>query len=358
MSREPQFESIRALRGIAALCVAVSHLEPFLPASSQGMGSFPFAVGKAGVDVFFVISGFVMAIATSNLPNGWAASLGFLWRRLARIVPLYWIVTWALVVAILLDLNLGAQRSVDVEQLVRSLLFFPVHSPDGGIRPVIAVGWTLDYEMYFYLCMTIVIGLFARHRFLAIGTMMGVIYLIARATLDSRLDWVVNGGLACEFLLGFLAAICFRDLVRSGLLIAAALLICWIMLPDFRLLHPYGAGFDRALSWGMLSFVVVLGSACLERRMPIGPIPLLDRLGDASYSLYLIHVPAFALVRLILNWAGLELDAVTSAGILLLGAVCLAVILHRLIEKPLTTMLQKLRPFARLRRPLNRSFPN
>ncbi len=345
-SNLPQFESIRAWRGIAAMCVAVSHLEPFVPASAGALAALPFAAGKAGVDIFFVISGFVMAMATSNLPAGRAASLGFLWRRLARIAPLYWIVTWGLIAAIVLDLNLGGQSSVDWDRLVRSLLFIPVHSPDGGIRPVIAVGWTLDYEMYFYLCMSIVVGLFARHRLAAIALIMVSIYLLASATLDPRLDWVLNAGLASEFLFGFLAARCYRDPFRSGLLCATALAVCWLMLPEFRLLHPYGAGFDRALSWGMLALLLILSSAFTEHRFPIRNIPLLGPLGDASYALYLIHVPAFAVVNRIMLASGVEFAPVANCAILLLAATGIAVILHRLVEKPLTVKLQKMSPFT------------
>ncbi|MEO8279980.1 MAG: acyltransferase [Ideonella sp.] len=353
-SRLPQFESIRALRGIAALSVAVSHLQPFVPASASALAAFPFAAGKAGVDIFFVISGFVMAVATANMPAGRISSLGFLWRRLARIAPLYWIVTIGLIAAIVLDLNLGGQRSVDLDRLIRSLLFIPVHSPDGGIRPVIAVGWTLDYEMYFYLCMTIVVGLFARYRLAAIGALMAGIYLVASATLDPRLDWVLNAGLAVEFLFGFVAARCYHDARRSGLLFALGLLICWIMVPEFERLHPYGAGFDRALSWGMLALLVILVAAFTEYRSPIGAIPLLGHLGDASYALYLIHVPAFALVNRILIGAGLDLGPAAGITVRLLAAVGIALLLHRLIEKPLTVRLQKMSPFSSAARSSNR----
>ena len=347
----PQFETIRALRGIAALSVAVSHLQPFVPVSAGALAAFPFAAGKAGVDIFFVISGFVMAVATADLPAGRIAGLGFLWRRLARITPLYWFVTCGLIAAIVFDLNLGGQRSVDLDRLVRSLLFIPVHSPDGGIRPVIAVGWTLDYEMYFYLCMTIVVALFARYRLAAMGALMTVVYLVASANLDPRIDWVLNAGLASEFLFGFLVARCYRDPRKSTVLLVLALLVCWIMLPEFQLLHPYGAGFDRALSWGMLAVVVVLSATLIENRWPIGPIPFLGPLGDASYALYLIHVPAFAVINRILVAMDLRLAAAASSAMMLLGAVGIAVVLHRLIEKPLTVKLHRMSPFSPAARP-------
>ena len=154
MSGTRPIESIHAMRGVAALAVAVSHLPSFIPiAPGTGHAWDALAVGKAGVDVFFVISGFVMATATASLPSGWRTSLAFLWRRLARVAPLYWLVTLFLVSLYLADRRFGAERPLDVDLVLRSLLFVPVHGPDGGIRPIVGVGWSLDYEMYFYLCM-------------------------------------------------------------------------------------------------------------------------------------------------------------------------------------------------------------
>ncbi|WP_418316436.1 acyltransferase family protein [Piscinibacter sakaiensis] len=345
-STTAEFESIRALRGVAALLVAVSHLAPFLPSAGHGWAAFPFALGKVGVDIFFVISGFVMALATASLPAGRSGALGFLWRRIARIVPLYWIVTLALVAAIALDMNLGAQRSVDIERLLRSLLFFPVHTEEGGIRPIIAVGWSLDYEMYFYLCMTAVLCLTHRHRLLGTAALIAIIYLLARPALDPGVDWVVNSGLVAEFLFGYLAAVCYRNRRATGLLLAAAVAACLYSWSLILQLHPYGAGFDRSFSWGAVALIVVAGLAALEHRVPIGRIPLLAGIGDASYALYLIHVPVFAIVHRLIAGLALQMPPVVLFATMLLAATLASVAMHRLIERPLTVGLQRRSPFA------------
>ena len=339
-----QLESIRAMRGIAALAVALSHLQPFVAASAPDAAGFPFAAGKAGVDVFFVISGFVMAIATANLPAGTHSSLGFLWRRLARIAPLYWLVTLSLVAAIACGWNLGAQRTVDWHRVILSLLFIPVHSLEGGIRPIIAVGWSLDYEMYFYLCMAAVLCAFPRHRLLATAGLMGAIYLFGRSSLGTDVDWVVNAGLALEFLFGFVAASSFRDTRRACLLLALGLTVCLALQPQFEGLHPYGAGFDRALTWGTLAFVLILGVATLDHLYPLGPLPALGRLGDASYALYLTHVPTFAVVQRVLGRLDLPGGLPMSLSVMLASAVLVSLLVHRWIERPMTDWLQAKAP--------------
>src|SRR5262245_21275262 len=131
--------SIQILRAAAALGVVLAHI-------------FPSAViGTAGVDLFFVISGFIMVYASDRLFERRDAPRIFFLRRLARIVPLYWAVTAVLVAyPLLAGVDLAAV-SLSPGVILGSFLFFPVPRPDGSLLPVHFLGWTLDYEMFFYV---------------------------------------------------------------------------------------------------------------------------------------------------------------------------------------------------------------
>lgn len=358
----PHYESIRLLRGLAALAVAVSHLPAFVPGLPAGL-----AAGKAGVDVFFVISGFVMAVSTAADPAGAASAGRFLWRRCARIVPLYWAVTLLLAALFASGLGFGAERPLSADLLWRSLLFVPVHGAEGDIRPLIGVGWTLDYEMYFYLVFAAVLAVAPRGRLAVVAGMLLVLHLAGRALLPASPDWIVNAGLVPEFALGMLlAALRHRPAALLATAITA-LAVAAASHAELAGLHPLGAGWARSLSWGALACAIVAGALWAEAASaspagagPAGGRPVnasrtawrharawrpLGALGDASYSLYLTHSLAFAVLRRVLSAAGLGGQPVLACLILLAGAVGAALLTYRWFERPITRRLQA--PLAR-----------
>ncbi|WP_374413180.1 acyltransferase family protein, partial [Novosphingobium colocasiae] len=146
--------NIQALRALAALMVVVVHLETLAAPLGIGAGQLaPFAVG---VDLFFVISGFIMVHTTARRRQSPAA---FLANRLLRIAPLYWTLTALLfALAVAAPGLLGATRA-DPVALLKSLAFIPGERADGTMRPVLFVGWSLNLEMAFYcvfaLCLTV-----------------------------------------------------------------------------------------------------------------------------------------------------------------------------------------------------------
>ena len=345
MSSGRPVESIHVMRGVAAMAVAVSHLPAFFPAGSGTLpGGDGLGVGKVGVDVFFVISGFVMTVATAPLASGWRSSLGFLWRRIARVVPLYWMVTLFLVALFLVDRRFGAERTLDLDLVLRSLLFVPVHGPEGGIRPIVGVGWSLDYEMYFYLCMAAVIAWVPRHRLAVLAITMVTVYLVAREWLDPRVDWVVNAGLALEFLLGVLAAVIHRRRLACLVGLAMGVAACVAAWPALTGLHPYGAGVDRTMSWGAVAFVLILALTAAERRRPWRRMRWLGAMGDASYALYLTHSLAFAVVQRLAGPVDGPASLPLRMLLMLAVATLVSLAVHRWVEKPIVTRLQRLAP--------------
>ena len=150
----PTFRGIQALRGFAAALVVVLHAtgQPFGMEASK---PWVWMRGHAGVDIFFVISGFVMAISATG--QGRPTAGEFLRRRILRIVPLYWIFTLVMLAKILaVKVHPGLGRDVvhlqtPIGYVLASLFFIPYRNSQGDIAPVLAVGWTLSFEMLFYL---------------------------------------------------------------------------------------------------------------------------------------------------------------------------------------------------------------
>ena len=151
---EPRWEylGIQGLRAFAALSVVLGHS---LNSIERGSGVPPLLLqhfqGAIGVDVFFVISGFVMTISSSRLLRKQHPSRIFLWRRLLRVAPLYWLVTATKLLLIAALPRLLASYRVSLWNGIASFLFVPSLNPKGLIRPVITLGWTLNFEMAFYL---------------------------------------------------------------------------------------------------------------------------------------------------------------------------------------------------------------
>jgi len=134
---------IDGLRAIAVLAVLIYH------AQFNFSGQLFFNGGFIGVDIFFVISGFVMVISPRFLvtsEDGWKI---FLKKRILRIVPLYWAATTFKLVVILFISSLVLHAKLDWLVIFKSYFFLPSHNLDGEIKPFLGVGWTLVFEMFF-----------------------------------------------------------------------------------------------------------------------------------------------------------------------------------------------------------------
>ena len=138
-------QSIQTLRAIAALSVVAVHIPPDIRARGYGE-VFDFPQGAFGVDLFFVISGFVMAYSSRHLFAREHAPCEFILRRCARIVPTYWLVT-----TFVLYLSIKARTDLSWQHTAASYLFIPYPRPsDGAMLPLLLLGWTLNYEIFFY----------------------------------------------------------------------------------------------------------------------------------------------------------------------------------------------------------------
>ncbi len=148
-----ELQSIQALRAIAATSVILVHI-PFI-----GKGAF-------GVDIFFVISGFIICYISS------LNSDDFLLKRVFRIVPLYWLGTFGVfLLALVVPAWLNA-TTANLTDLAKSLFLIPYKREDGGTFPMLFLGWTLEYEMFFYFAFGLALVFFKKWTSLAASILL------------------------------------------------------------------------------------------------------------------------------------------------------------------------------------------
>lgn len=308
--------SIQMLRGIAALQVVIQHLCELV----GWPGDMAF-----GVDLFFVISGFVMVLTTAADDRPGI----FLRRRLVRIVPLYWIAT-AIMIAILVQWR----SPVDGWLVIASVLFIPTGNGATYSLPILPVGWTLNYELFFYALFALALFLPRAWRMAALLAAL-VALGFARPLLGLNNDplrawcdpivWEFAAGivLGMAWLRGWSLWMTTAGLAAAGVTLAAAL---------WQLTHDPGNQFRFV--W--LIYIVPLFVAAISAEPFIGRIKSLavfKGLGDASYSLYLFHPIAIAALNSVLPIAAFP--PLARFLVWLVACLAAAFAVHHGLERPL-----------------------
>lgn len=315
---------IQLLRGVAALAVVTHHA-----VSHAGLS---FGVGAAGVDIFFVISGFIMWMVGTDRPT---SPLRFAWARLARVAPLYWLVTIGVAALALLLPAAMPNLHPTPRTLLLSLFFIPHHNAEGAIFPLLVPGWTLNFEMVFYLLFAASLALPRQAR---LGMLLATLGLLATAGLALQPDHPVAVTYTSPLLLEFAAGIGLAVLWRQGRLPGRA--GGWSMmalgLGVFAILELNGLYAEdlRVLLWGLPAWLLVAGALSAGVVGRHGPAALL---GDASYSIYLMHPLLVGLTWRLLGW--LPVPAYLAVTLLLSIGAGLAC--FRFIERPISQRLQR-----------------
>ena len=337
-------QSIQWLRGAAAMAVVNYHLIERLP--SQGViggvsVGLPLA---AGVDVFFCISGFIMYTIAGRRPVG---PIAFLQSRAIRIIPLYWLITTVLVVGAALRPQWFGKLHLQFDHVLTSYLFIPMRSPiDGLIAPLLAPGWTLNFEMFFYLIFALcLLAPAARRLHLLTGILLGLFVtgLVLRPTS------VIAQAYTSQLLLEFLAGAWIGALWQRGWLALSqrqALCVAASAIAALAATAPLGtATVDqyRALVWGVPALLLLATAVAREADIRIWP-RLGARFGDVSYSLYLVHGLAIAVVAKALGFSASSGTGMQVVFVVTSLAVCAvaAWLCWRTIEVPLTHSLKSL----------------
>ena len=302
------FANIQAMRGVAALMVCLVH-SAAMPISVGMDFAVPFlgAVGPAGVDLFFVISGFIIATVAADAGSKSAdrdrftTARDFALKRMARVYPIYWI---AFILAVLVSPYI-VLAPVSVPQKPLWRLFLLIETNNSKIM----AAWTLVFELYFYLVIAMLLLLAPRHVFRGILVWALVtIGLIAyfQVTRNPLRFEVPFSPLLIEFMLGTLIAYAARRqiwLFPPGAIVTGVLLFAIGAYAN----HNFG-NWDpshRTIAFGPASALIIYGVIGYEIRYGWTFIRPWQRLGDASYSLYIWHQPLFFGMLAISLWLGL-----------------------------------------------------
>lgn len=334
--------NLNALRAFAALCVVFYHIT-----SDAGL-DLGINIGTRGVDIFFVISGFIITYASSR------SAEQFFTRRLIRIVPFYWTATFAVFAIAAALPNLFRSTKPDVVQLICSLFFVPRETDYAGLFPTLILGWSLNYEMYFYVVFAIALAMSKRWAPILCSAIIASILVAIDASGATHPSLTFySRGLVLEFMFGIATFYIVRGLGQHGeampsraigipilFLIAIAACIALAIIEQAG-----GYGLPRQLSSGIPAFFLVTAMILVEEIYAVSTRNrMVYLIGEASYILYLIHpYIVYGLLRTVFKDAGgWGTPAIVGLIVLLLAiAMAIAVTIHLVFEKPLMEALRR-----------------
>lgn len=314
-----RLHAIQYLRSIAALAVVYSH-------ATQGYAPYeavlPYA-GVFGVDIFFVISGFIMVWIARDTDR----PVAFFVNRMRRVVPLYWFFTLLLAAIMVLLPSVMDNSGLSVTALIQSLLFIPHWSAThpGEPWPLLAPGWSLNYEMYFYLLFALSLWLRPTWRVaFIIGTISLVYALAVLVDGDSAISSFLLESIVFEFALGMLLAVAFKRGFRLPPIAG------WSMIGVALLWLAFVPEWIHIVRFGVPALLIVAGCLFLN----LGENRLGVLLGDSSYALYLSHIFVLGVLRKLLPpFIG---DSAVSAWVFVVLACLICtiagIVVHLLID--------------------------
>jgi exopolysaccharide production protein ExoZ len=343
MGRGKTLLTIQALRAFAAASVVVHHILVVAVQKAGYQYQFP-STAAAGVDLFFLISGFIMVYTHFEDFGEVRSSASFIWRRVIRVVPLYWIATTATVVLLLLVPGAFSTQKLDWNNVVPSYLLLLSREPNGSLNTILPTGWSLCYEMYFYVLFALLLLLSRRMFVIAAGAVFATGLAIYAAGISVP-AWatVATNPLLLEFYLGTLVAFLFIQGHYLPTLLAivgvAASILAVLILGD----PGPNDWMMRVLYWGLPAAIILSATISLERaglRVP----RFLIALGESSYSLYLFHI--FFVVASAKMWSYAHLTERLPVYVLglgsFVGALGISHVIYLRVEKPLTQRLKSL----------------
>jgi exopolysaccharide production protein ExoZ len=339
------FKNIQAMRGVAASIVLLIHMLATKPSTSPVMawcGAYWFRVGPAGVDIFFVISGLVVTLAAlRSAEEGRKGAIKFGLARLLRIYPIYWAV---LIFAYPLAERLALSSATTAVHPLRIVLALT------DSNPKVMLAWTLFFELLFYAALTGIIALAGRRFSFALWMwaiiQSAIIFLGLVPQYIELLGHLVTSPMILEFIGGaFIALLSQRWTLRYGLPTLVVGCVCFCLGVVIHHHQPnLWAHWPRTLCFGAPSVLIIYGLVSIERNAGWILPRWLQRVGDASYSLYIWHQLVFGVLLFVCKRLGL-LDVVPDGvlipvwGIIAFGWGMLS---YRYLEVPLIAFSKKL----------------
>ncbi|MDR2583302.1 MAG: acyltransferase [Fibromonadaceae bacterium] len=329
MKKSATLTSIQLLRAVAALSVVYAHCTY----ECYNLPNF----GHFGVDIFFIISGFIIAYMVSKNTEY------FFIKRIIRIVPLYFLVTIVITLAAIDSLNF-ISRTISVSDFIRSIFFVPSESGNSG-SPIISQGWTLNYEIFFYVIVTFCI-IFAKKYITIICSLILALIIIGLNWLNPE-NYIMayyKETMSLEFIYGIGLYHFYKYVNTSKIQFNKTAKI--IILPALAIIS-YGAlifnnfaSHSEYLFRGIPALILVASILFLEENIKNTKIIQFGvKLGEASYTMYLIHF-------LIINFLGKNFNKIIDINDILvielikiiitfIVIIFFSIIIHRFIDNPI-----------------------
>ncbi len=325
-----QYDSIQVLRALAAICIVLCHVE----------GSIG---GQFGVDFFMCITGFIIAYTTESTYD----ARKFLKNRAIRILPLYYIITLFTYVCASIMPSMFYTTVATVPALVKSLCFIP-YSSQGYILPVFPIGWTLNYEVGFYILFAFMIKFFQRNK-VQINIILFVIMACIGFVVPSNniLFQFWTSDILLEICFGLIIYLfkCkmsgYRYKITKGIQLFGVFVIfgcfSWMFWADYTQICIL-----RSVKWGIPAAIVLFLCVVVfedNKLFEDKPFRLFVHIGNMSFSIYMTH---YFIVKGIERVLHISMQSVFGVFIIMIGTIAVSYIVYEVFEKRVTTVLKLL----------------
>jgi exopolysaccharide production protein ExoZ len=303
--------------------------------------------GAIGVDIFFVISGVIMAIITNSCS---LTPKQFFIKRCIRVLPLYWGISFFCCIISLF----GYWPTIRKEKILETLTVIPLINWGYFEGPVLFLGWTLSFEFLFYIVFTIALWINKKQRLIIIFAVLLLLvltgYLFPNIT-EHRFKFATNA-IILEFLMGCVCGYIYLSNIKLSIRFIYAIIFTGLFLMILQLFYGFGnisemaytwdgsLSMLRAIKWGIPAFLIVTGMVLIDKNGNLKVPGLLVTIGNISYSAYLLHI--FCVMLLSALWHRVHIGVpdffIFTA---LLFSLFTAYLFYRFIENPLTNYLNK-----------------
>lgn len=308
--------------------------------------------GGIGVDLFFIISGFIMTTILPNYVGETDSAKDFIVKRAIRILPLYWLLS-----SILVFLSRHNTAILNKDVLIKTYFLFPIFDKSSFIFALIPQSWTLSYELYFYFIIFIGLAFMKNQASRIVPILLALLVVIGFLFRGGYLATFLTSPLLIEFILGITIGLIYRSTVsRPGnatgnnilkklsipFIIAGAGLMCatiFISTRPFYVAEDIAAdntlAIERVLYWGLPCGLLAFGCLCVEHFFRIKAPKILVAIGNASFSCYLVHfIFLRKLEAIVPRFISLNPDLYVPVYLMLILALSFAV--YKFVERPLT----------------------
>ncbi|PWF63884.1 hypothetical protein CBX96_08605 [Shewanella sp. BC20] len=346
-------QSLQVLRGFAALAVVIHHS---IRAVTINNGELVFSpawfinnhtimdVGAAGVDIFFILSGFLMLYISNKYTKESFSFVTFLKHRFIRVWPLYAIVTMLLCLILLIQFIHLGRFSFDLQlHRLASLFFIPSFNESGILQPILGVGWTLNYEVFFYIVFAISLKISVKNTLPYVGMILLFFFVVGTALPQKTVAHAfLSNTIIFEFLFGVL--ICYAYM--SGYLLlknSLPVLILGLLIIVVSSMYNVSENL-RFITTGVGAALIFIGMLTLKQTIKFPPYLVI--LGDASYSIYLVHILVIYEVffRVLYKAPSALLSNINAEIMALLMIVCslfIGVLFYYFVEKPILNFFRR-----------------